>query len=61
MRSGPPIDHLYASDLQRASATASLVAAATGLTLTLDPIWRERRVGEWEGLTTCLLYTSRCV
>jgi broad specificity phosphatase PhoE len=52
LRSGPPIDHLYASDLQRASATASLVAEATGLTLTLDPIWRERRVGEWEGLTT---------
>ena len=61
--------HIYASDLQRAATTAGVVADALGLPLTLDPIWRERGIGQLEGLTTdeivlnypCLLYTSRCV
>jgi broad specificity phosphatase PhoE len=52
LRHGPQIDHLYASDMQRARDTAALVAEALGLPLIVDPIWRERRVGEWEGLTT---------
>lgn len=51
-RSRRPIDHLYASDLQRAAATAAVIAEALQLPLTLDPIWRERAVGQWEGLTT---------
>jgi len=51
-RSRRAIDHLYASDLQRAAATAAVVAEALALPLTLDPIWRERAAGQWEGLTT---------
>lgn len=46
------IDHIYASDLQRAATTASVVAGALGSPLIIDPIWRERDVGDLEGLTT---------
>ena len=46
------IDHIYSSDLQRAATTAGVVAEALGLPLGIDPIWRERGVGELEGLTT---------
>ncbi len=46
------IDHIYASDLQRAATTAGVVAEALGLTLTIDPIWRERGIGQFEGLTS---------
>ena len=49
---GLSIAHVYASDLQRAATTAGVVANALGLPLTLDPIWRERGIGELEGLTT---------
>lgn len=46
------IDHLYASDLMRAATTASIVGEALGLTPALDPVWRERGIGQLEGLTT---------
>jgi broad specificity phosphatase PhoE len=46
------IDHLYASDLDRAATTAAIVGEALGLRPTLDPIWRERGIGAFEGLTT---------
>jgi broad specificity phosphatase PhoE len=45
------IDHIYASDLQRAATTAGIVAEALGRTVTLDPVWRERGIGQFEGLT----------
>ena len=45
------IDHIYASDLQRAATTAGIVAEALGLTVTVDPVWRERGIGQFEGLT----------
>lgn len=46
------IDHLYASDLDRAATTARIVGEALGLPVTLDPIWRERGIGQFEGLTS---------
>lgn len=45
------IDHIYASDLQRAATTAGVVADALGLSVILDPVWRERGIGQFQGLT----------
>ncbi|GAC1534979.1 MAG: histidine phosphatase family protein [Herpetosiphon sp.] len=45
-------DLLYASDLQRASATASVLAAALGLQVQPLPGLREVHLGIWSGLTT---------
>jgi probable phosphoglycerate mutase len=41
---------VLASDLARAQRTAEL-AAPPGVTVDAQPVWRERRAGEWEGLT----------
>lgn len=46
---GRPIGALYASDLQRAVATAAPVAAALGLDITRDTQLRERSLGILEG------------
>ena len=46
-----PIAAIYASDLQRAHATAQEVADATGAPLVADPGLRERRFGELQGRT----------
>jgi broad specificity phosphatase PhoE len=45
----PAIDAIYASPLQRARITAEHIAAAAGLTVTLDPRLVEQGMGEWEG------------
>ncbi|MFD5511906.1 histidine phosphatase family protein [Streptomyces sp. NPDC127051] len=42
---------IVASDLRRASATASELAAVTGLPVTHDAALRETYAGEWQGLT----------
>jgi probable phosphoglycerate mutase len=44
-------DHIVASDLQRARATAGELAALTGLPVRTDTDLRETFAGEWEGLT----------
>ena len=44
-------DLIITSDLQRASATAAALEAATGLVAVRDPRLRERSLGHWEGLT----------
>ena len=46
-----PLAAIYASDLQRAIATAAPVAAAHGLTVQTDPRLREMHQGELEGQT----------
>jgi probable phosphoglycerate mutase len=47
-----PIRTLYSSDLQRAADTARALGNALGLEPVLDVNWRERHVGDFEGLTT---------
>ena len=46
-----PVSAIYASDLQRAQATAQAVADTTGAPLHADPGLRERSFGELEGRT----------
>jgi broad specificity phosphatase PhoE len=48
---GWPIAALYSSDLRRAAMTAELVAEGLALAPVFDPVWRERHVGRFEGLT----------
>ena len=49
---GWPIGAIYTSDLSRAAETARTIAAAhDGLDVVVDPAWRERGLGELEGLT----------
>jgi 2,3-bisphosphoglycerate-dependent phosphoglycerate mutase len=47
-----PIRALYSSDLARAFETAAIIGAPLGLTVVASPQLRERRYGEWEGLTS---------
>jgi broad specificity phosphatase PhoE len=42
----------YASDLQRAWRTAQLAVEGHGIPIVRDPVWRELRFGDWEGLTS---------
>lgn len=48
---GWTIDYLYCSDLDRAKTTAEIVGAALHLDAVIDPVWRERGIGVFEGLT----------
>jgi broad specificity phosphatase PhoE len=50
-RLSPPIDVLISSDLPRAAQTAEPIAAACGVPLRLDPSWRERYLGSFQGKT----------
>ena len=46
------VDAVFASDLQRASETAAIIATELGvLPIVIDPDLKERSAGEWEGLT----------
>ena len=44
-------DLLISSDLQRATHTADIIGAATGLPVKLDPRLRETHLGDWQGQT----------
>jgi probable phosphoglycerate mutase len=48
---GEPLSAIYASDLQRAHATARAIAEATGAPLVPEPALRERSFGQLEGRT----------
>jgi probable phosphoglycerate mutase len=46
------VDAVFASDLQRAMETATIIAAELGVgPVVVDPDLRERDAGEWSGLT----------
>jgi glucosyl-3-phosphoglycerate phosphatase len=45
-------DAIVSSDLTRATDTAAALAALTGQRVRRDPRLRERRYGDWEGLTS---------
>ena len=45
------IERVVSSDLARAFETAEIVAAKLGLAVERDPLWRERDIGAWTGLT----------
>ncbi|ANY05420.1 histidine phosphatase family protein [Pseudonocardia sp. HH130630-07] len=48
---GFPFDRIITSDLSRAHDTASAVAGATGLPLSVDKRLRETHLGDWQGRT----------
>ncbi len=47
-----PIRAVYSSDLKRAAMTAVPLATSLNLQPVLDPLWRERDVGDFGGLTS---------
>ena len=49
--SGETIDAIYASDLQRAWQTATIIASTCRLSVYAEPRLREANFGLWEGLT----------
>jgi alpha-ribazole phosphatase len=46
---GLEVEHLIASDLQRASRAAEAIGAGLNLTPVVDPRWRELDFGAWDG------------
>lgn len=46
---GRRFDRITASPLARARETAEIIAEPLGLTVNLDPIWKERDFGSWAG------------
>ncbi len=49
---GMTFDKIFSSPLARARETAEIISAAVGAPAELDPIWMERAVGEYSGLTS---------
>jgi broad specificity phosphatase PhoE len=47
-----PIQAIYSSDLKRAAMTAVTLANALNQQPIFDPLWRERNLGDFAGLTT---------
>jgi probable phosphoglycerate mutase len=45
------VEALCASDLRRAAHTAEIIGARLGVDVVVDPRFRERHAGEWQGLT----------
>ena len=55
----PPVDHVYASPLDRAHHTAQAIADPLGLTPRLDPALVEYDLGSWEGLSFRHLFEEK--
>jgi alpha-ribazole phosphatase len=53
---GAQLSAIYSSDLQRARATAEIIADKNGLTVTENAAWREIDMGQWEGLIMKRIY-----
>jgi alpha-ribazole phosphatase len=49
---GLAVDHLVASDLQRASRAATVIGETIDRPVAVDQRWRELDFGAWDGLTT---------
>jgi broad specificity phosphatase PhoE len=47
----PDVSAVFSSDLERAVATATIVADHHGLDVVAEPALRERHAGAWQGLT----------
>lgn len=47
------IERLIASDLQRCQRAGMAIGHAHGLSLAIDPRWRELDFGEWDGKASC--------
>ncbi len=47
---GLAIDRVVSSDLARATACAEAIAAPLGVTVDIDPRWRELDFGAWDGV-----------
>ena len=47
----PKIDAIYSSNLQRAAMTAAALGEQLGIDPVLDSRWRERHLGQFQGLT----------
>ena len=41
-----PLDHMYTSDIRRTVMTACIIAAETGVSLSHEPLYRERNPGD---------------
>ncbi|MDO9465226.1 MAG: histidine phosphatase family protein, partial [bacterium] len=48
---GVSVDAVYCSDLKRARHTAEIIFKARGIDIKINPNFRERNFGEWEGYT----------
>jgi probable phosphoglycerate mutase len=57
LATGPQIDAIVSSPLQRAAASAAIVAGELGLRPATDDDLRETDFGEWEGLTIAEIQT----
>jgi broad specificity phosphatase PhoE len=55
---GERISAVYASPLERARASAEIIARPHGLVVRVEPAFREMAFGEWEGLTRHELETG---
>jgi len=46
------IEHLVASDLRRSREAGEAIGEAAGLSLAIDPRWRELDFGDWDGIAS---------
>ncbi len=57
-RAVPEVDAVWSSDLERARASAEIIAVTLGLDVRVDSRLRERNAGAWTGLTRAEIETG---